>query len=515
MHRRWSYAVKVRSLRIVLFNDDLRGPRSEKAAPVLFNSIDFALFLPLVFGLYWGVFRRSVRARNIFLIAAGCVFYGWWDPRYLVLWLFTAGVDYLVALGLERAEAPPRRRLLMAMSLVANLGLLGFFKYYDFFLTSFVEAFTFLGRPIDARPLGLVLPVGISFYTFQSLSYTFDVYRRELKAVRDPSTFFAFVSFFPQMLAGPIERARHMLPQFGTARHFNEGAAYDGMRQMLWGLFKKVVLADNCAAIVNPIMADHAHQSGGALAVAAVLFALQIYGDFSGYSDMATGCARLFGFELMRNFRYPYFSRDIAEFWRRWHISLSTWFRDYLYIPLGGNRHGRLRTVRNVLIIFLVSGFWHGANWTFVVWGAIHGLLFLPLLLADRTKAASDTVAKGRWLPTTVELIRMVGTFALVCLAWVFFRASSVGQAVEILGRIASPSLLIPPGIGVPHHWLWACLGALVTFLVEWLARERAHGLQLDGLLPRPARWTLYYALLAGLALGAPMTGGEFIYFQF
>ncbi|MBV6404656.1 MAG: MBOAT family protein [Flavobacteriales bacterium] len=482
---------------------------------MLFNSIDFAVFLPIVFLLYWGVFRRSVAWRNAFLIVAGCVFYGWWDWRFLGLWLFTAGVDYLVALGLARTEAPARRKVLMGLSLTANLGLLGFFKYYDFFLQSFVDAFTLLGRPIDARPLGLVLPVGISFYTFQSLSYTFDVYRRQLPAVREATTFFAFVSFFPQLLAGPIERARHMLPQFGTERRFDEAAAYDGVRQMLWGLFKKVVVADNCAAFVNPVFGDHEAQAGSTLALAVLLFAFQIYGDFSGYSDIAIGCARLFGFELMRNFAYPYFSRDIAEFWRRWHISLSTWFRDYLYIPLGGSRGGRARTVRNVLIIFLVSGFWHGANWTFVAWGAVNGLLFLPLLLRDTHHAMSDTVAAGRALPNAREAVQMLTTFLLACFAWTFFRAESMGQAFDILGAIASPGLLEAPALGDRKGLAFAVLGIGLTLALEWLARERQYGLQLDGLLPMPVRRLVYYGLIVVLTLAAPLGGGEFIYFQF
>ena len=482
---------------------------------MLFNSIDFAVFLPIVFLLYWGVFRRSVPWRNAFLILAGCVFYGWWDWRFLGLWLFTAGVDYLVALALARTEAPVGRKLLMGLSLTANLGLLGFFKYYDFFLLSFVDAFTLLGRPIDARPLGLVLPVGISFYTFQSLSYTFDVYRRQLPAVREATTFFAFVSFFPQLLAGPIERARHMLPQFGTERRFGPAAAYDGVRQMLWGLFKKVVVADNCAAFVNPVFSAHEAHDGSTLALAVLLFAFQIYGDFSGYSDIAIGCARLFGFELMRNFAYPYFSRDIAEFWRRWHISLSTWFRDYLYIPLGGSRGGKARTVRNVLIIFLVSGFWHGANWTFVAWGAVNGLLFLPLLLRDTHHAMSDTVAAGRLLPSAREALQLLATFLLACFAWTFFRAESMGQAFDILGAIASPGLLEAPDLGDRKGLAFALLGIGITLALEWLARERQYGLQLDGLLPRPVRRVVYYGLIAVITLTAPLGGGEFIYFQF
>jgi D-alanyl-lipoteichoic acid acyltransferase DltB (MBOAT superfamily) len=431
------------------------------------------------------------------------------------LLFFTAGVDFLVALGMSRTGSAGRRKLLMGLSLTANLGLLGFFKYYDFFLRNFVEAFTLLGHHMDARPLSIVLPVGISFYTFQSLSYTFDVYRKQLPAIKTPSVFFAFVSFFPQLLAGPIERARHMLPQFGTPRRFDEASAYDGVRQMLWGLFKKVVVADNCAAIVNPVFADHGAHTGGTLLLALVLFAFQIYCDFSGYSDIAIGCARLLGFELMRNFAYPYFSRDIAEFWRRWHISLSTWFRDYLYIPLGGNRRGRGRTMLNVMIIFVVSGFWHGANWTFIVWGAANGLLLLVLMLRGDHHTMTGTVAHGRALPTLRESAQMLLTFALTCIVWTFFRADSMTQVAEVFRTIASPSLFRFSMPGTLHELLFAGAGIGVMLVLEWIARERQYGLQLDGIFRRPVRFGIYYGLIAMLILMAPLSGGEFIYFQF
>lgn len=482
---------------------------------MLFNSIDFAVFLPIVFVLYWGVFQRSLRARNIFLIITGCVFYGWWDWRFLGLLFFTAAVDYFVALSMSRTEVRGRQKLLMGISISANLGLLGFFKYYDFFLQNFVEAFSLLGQPIDVRALNIVLPVGISFYTFQSLSYTFDVYRKQLPAVKDASIFFAFVSFFPQLLAGPIERARNMLPQFSSPRVFDQAMAYDGVRQMLWGLFKKVVIADNCAAIVNPIFADHGAYEGGTLMLALVLFAFQIYCDFSGYSDIAIGCARLLGFNLMRNFAYPYFSRDIAEFWRRWHISLSTWFRDYLYIPLGGSRHGQGRTVRNVMIIFVVSGFWHGANWTFIAWGAANGILLIMLLLRDKHHTMKGTVAEGRMFPTLKETIQMLLTFILTCFVWTFFRAESMTQVGEVFSTIFSPSLFQFSVPGSLRDLVFASSGIGVMLVLEWIARERQYGLQLDGIFNRPTRYGIYYGLVAMLILMAPLTGGEFIYFQF
>lgn len=482
---------------------------------MLFNSIDFAVFLPIVFLLYWLVGREDQRVRNWILLVASYVFYGWWDARFLALIAFSTLVDYFVGLGLGRSSDPKRRKYLLWTSLAVNLGMLGFFKYYNFFTASFADAFSLFGTEFHADRLNIVLPVGISFYTFQTLSYSIDVFQRKMEPARDPVAFAAYVSFFPQLVAGPIERAVNLLPQFSKPRTFNEAQAYDGVRQMLWGLFKKVVVADNCAAIVNPIFASHDLQDGSTLALAVVLFAFQIYGDFSGYSDIAIGCARLFGFDLMRNFAFPYFSRDIAEFWRRWHISLSTWFRDYLYIPLGGSRLGKPGTVRNVLIIFVVSGFWHGANWTFVMWGLINGLLFLPLLLRNSHRTMTDTVASGRALPNALEAWQMLSTFFLVCFAWVFFRAASVSQAFDVLERIASPSFFTLPSMFDRKVLFFAVLGTGVMAMFEWFARERQYGLQLDGMAPRPVRYTLYYGLIVLLMLGAPLGGGEFIYFQF
>jgi len=481
---------------------------------MLFNSIDFAIFLPIVFVLYW-LLKDQLRLQNAFLILCGFVFYGWWDWRFLGLLIFTSGVDYLVALGLERVAKDGRRKGLLAISLVANLGLLGFFKYYDFFINSFHSAFTVLGLPFGLQTLNLVLPVGISFYTFQSLSYTIDVYRKQLKATSDPVTFFAFVSFFPQMLAGPIERARHMIPQFELKRTFNTAIARDGLRQMLWGLFKKIVVADNCSQIVNLYYTDPAAHSGSTMALATIMFAFQIYCDFSGYSDIAIGCARLFGFDLMRNFAFPYFSRDIAEFWRRWHISLSTWFRDYLYIPLGGSKGGKGMVVRNTMIIFLVSGFWHGANWTFVAWGALNALFFLPLVIMDKHKTMSGTVANGRNLPSLRELGMMLLTFAMVCFAWIFFRAQNMEHAYAVIGRIFSYSLFSSPEISSALTLTISVAGIGIMLILEWLNRERQYGLQMDDRSTRPVRYALYYGIIAIIIVCAPLGGGEFIYFQF
>lgn len=477
---------------------------------MLFNSIDFAVFLPLVFVAYWYVLREY-HHRNVLLLLASYVFYGWWDWRFLSLILFSTVVDFAIGRRLGKEEDSGRRRVLLWVSIVVNLGFLGFFKYFNFFLENFTTAFSFFGQPISVRALSIALPVGISFYTFQTLSYSIDVYRRKLPAAKNFVAFAAFVSFFPQLVAGPIERATNLLPQFQRPRTFDYSLAVLGLRQILWGLFKKIVIADNCAVLASQIFDGSDGYSGSTLLLGAVLFGFQIYGDFSGYSDIAIGTARLFGFRLMQNFAFPYFSRNIAEFWRRWHISLSTWFRDYLYIPLGGSRGGRWRSVRNVFIIFLVSGFWHGANWTFLAWGGLHALFFLPLLLTDNNRSHLDTVATGRWFPTLRETIGMLTTFGLVTLAWVFFRAENMGHALSYLQGIFSPSIF-----SLPEERPLILLLLLIFFLgVEWFGREGSFAIERfpvrwGGL----QRWAFYYLLLLIMVLrgGVPQ---EFIYFQF
>jgi alginate O-acetyltransferase complex protein AlgI len=479
---------------------------------VLFNSLDFAWFLPIVLLLYWFVTERHLKLQNALLLVSSYAFYGFWDWRFLTLIAFSSAVDFGVGCGFRKTDDRNRRRFLLGLSITTNLGLLGFFKYYNFFLDNFIESFRFFGKEIEAQGLSIVLPVGISFYTFQTLSYSIDTFKRKLEPTKDPIAFFAFVSFFPQLVAGPIERATNLLPQFYQARSFDRAKAVDGGRQILWGLFKKVVIADNCATIVNSIFESDATLSGSTLLLGAVLFAFQIYGDFSGYSDIAIGVARLFGFNLMRNFAFPYFSRDIAEFWRRWHISLSTWFRDYVYIPLGGSRGGPWNRIRNTFAIFLVSGFWHGANWTFLAWGALHALFFLPLLLMKKNRKNTDIVAAGRWLPSAKEALQVLSTFFLTTVAWVFFRAKTIGDAIDYLSGIFSPSLFTRPEIAPEQVLVWQ-LGFLL--LVEWCMREKQHALQLNwDKIPQALRYSLYY----GIALMIVLMGGreqEFIYFQF
>ena len=377
---------------------------------MLFNSIEFAIFLPVVFLLYWFVFNRNLKLQNLFIVVVSYVFYGWWDWRFLFLIAFTSLCSYLSGILIEKYRDRPRRaKTVNVLNIVVNLLILGVFKYYNFFVTSFADLF--LGGKTDGLLLKVILPVGISFYTFQALSYSIDVYRGKMEATRDVVQFFAYVSFFPQLVAGPIERATNLLPQFAKPRTFDYETGVDGMRQILWGLFKKMVVADNCAVYVDQVFSSGQAHSGCTILLAAVFFAFQIYGDFSGYSDIAIGTAKLFGIKLMRNFNVPYFSRDIAEFWRRWHISLTTWFRDYVYIPMGGSRCSKAKIIRNTLVIFLLSGFWHGANWTFIAWGVYHALLFLPLILLGKNRKYRDVVAENRFFPTWKEASQMLLTF--------------------------------------------------------------------------------------------------------
>jgi D-alanyl-lipoteichoic acid acyltransferase DltB (MBOAT superfamily) len=482
---------------------------------MLFNSIDFAVFLPIVFFLYWSLANKDLKIQNGLIIAASYLFYGWWEWRSLFLILFSTLVDYLVGIALSDQSDRLKRKMLLCTSIGVNLGLLFYFKYYNFFIENFAAAFSIFGKEIRVDSLQVILPVGISFYTFQTMSYSIDVYRRSVLPTKDFIAFSAYVSFFPQLVAGPIERASQLLPQFLTGRTFDRSKAVDGLRQILWGLFKKMVIADNCATFADVIFSDASHHSGSTLVLGALFFTFQIYGDFSGYSDIAIGTARLFGFDLMQNFNFPYFSRDIGEFWRRWHISLSTWFRDYLYIPLGGSRGTTWMKVRNVFIIFIVSGSWHGANWTFIAWGLLNAIYFLPLLFTKTARNHEDVVAKGRSLPSLKELLMMTITFSMVVLGWIFFRAESMEHAINYVSGIFSPSLFSTPSFsGIQRAWTTVLLIA-VFVMVEWQGREGPHALSELGLhWMRPLRYGLYYAIILAIFWfgGEPQT---FIYFQF
>ncbi|WP_438966784.1 MBOAT family O-acyltransferase [Flavobacterium sp.] len=478
---------------------------------MLFNSIDFAIFLPIVFFLYWFVTNKNLKLQNFLIVAASYLFYGWWDWRFLALILFSTIVDYAVGRGLSKALNISKRKILLWTSISINLGFLGFFKYYNFFLDNFITAFSFFGTEIKASSLNVILPVGISFYTFQTLSYSIDVYRRKLEPTKDFIAFSAFVSFFPQLVAGPIERATHLLPQFYKKRTFDYSKAVDGLRQILWGLFKKILVADNCAEFANLIFNNSDEYSGSTLVLGALFFTFQIYGDFSGYSDIAIGTSRLFGFDLMQNFNFPYFSRDIAEFWRRWHISLSTWFRDYLYFPLGGSREGTLKKIRNTFLIFIVSGFWHGANWTFIIWGALNALYFLPLLLTNSNRDNLDIVSKGRLVPTLQEVFKMLFTFSLTVFAWIFFRADNVAHALNYVSKIFSKELFLKPEI-FPTKII---IIIAIFIFIEWLGRENEYAMAKIGhRWKRFYRLALYYAIIISIFF---LKGNEqkFIYFDF
>jgi len=482
---------------------------------MLFNSIEFAIFLPVVFLLYWFVFNRNLRLQNLFVVVASYVFYGWWDWRFLLLIAFTSLCSYGSGLLIEKFRDTPRKaKTINVLNIVINLLILGVFKYYDFFVTSFADLF--LGGRTEGLLLKVILPVGISFYTFQALSYSIDVYRGKLEPTRDVVQFFAYVSFFPQLVAGPIERATNLLPQFAKPRTFDYDTGVDGMRQILWGLFKKMVVADNCAVYVDQVFSSWETQSGSTLLLAAVFFAFQIYGDFSGYSDIAIGTAKLFGIKLMRNFNVPYFSRDIAEFWRRWHISLTTWFRDYVYIPLGGSRCPKAKIVRNTFVIFLLSGFWHGANWTFIAWGAYHALLFLPLILTGKNRKYRDTVSEDRLLPTLQELGQMLLTFFLVVMGWIIFRAESIGEVGGIFTRLISQNFFSLPFMGSILHAALAFGGIALMLFMEWLQRRQPHGLRRWASCPFLSALSFVVVLIAVFVAAVSQEGSsDFIYFQF
>ncbi len=482
---------------------------------MLFNSVDFAIFLPVVFVLYWFVFSNSLKYQNLLIVASSYMFYGWWDWRFLGLIVFSTVLDFYIGKTLAKTTHERNRKLLLYTSVGVNLGFLGIFKYCDFFILGFIDAFSVFGVDISAESLNIVLPVGISFYTFQTLSYSIDVYRRKLKHTEDFMAFSAFVCFFPQLVAGPIERAKNLLPQFLKARKFNYEQAADGMRQILWGLFKKVVVADNCAVFVNQIFDNPDSLSGSTLFLGAVLFAFQIYGDFSGYSDIAIGTSRLFNINLKQNFAYPYFSRNIGEFWRRWHISLSTWFRDYLYIPLGGSKGGAWNKIRNVFVIFLVSGLWHGASWNFVVWGGLNALYFLPLMLTKNNRNHLNIAAEGGFFPTFKEFMSIGVTFFLTTTAWVFFRADSLTEAIHYLHLMFSYSFFTMPSFITPKAFmLYTILLICVFVAVEWVQRDKKFGLSIEN-LNRPLRWVIYTITIGVIITFGQFGESEFIYFQF
>lgn len=476
---------------------------------MLFNSAEFFVFGLVALVLHWYAFSGSAKRQNAFLLAASWFFYAYWDWRFFGLLILAGATSFVAGLGTSRSRATAgTRKRWMLFGVLTNLGVLALFKYYDFFVRSFSEAF--LGGIDGSLFLNLALPVGVSFYSFQAIGYCADVFLGRVPAEKSLLRHLTFISFFPQLLAGPIGRAGNLTPQFARRRTFDAALATDGLRQILWGLFKKTVVADNCAAVVDAVWSGSVgNASPGTLVGAAVLYSFQIYGDFSGYSDMAIGTAKLFGIRLGDNFLFPYFSRDPQEFWRRWHISLNTWFRDFVYIPLGGSRAGRLRTLRNLFIVFGLSGLWHGANWTFVGWGVFHALLFVPRTLFGRKRKSTVVVAENAAFPSLAELTRLTATFVAVTIGWVFFRAPTIGDAFSFL-----KSCIVPAGTetfgfsGTPFGFVALMLAA------EWLQRRGSHGLQRVPPLPRPLRWTLYALFLFFIFQNDGMQE-NFIYFKF
>lgn len=478
---------------------------------MLFNSIGFFIFLPIVYLLYWFVTKTSLKHKNILLLVASYFFYGCWDWRFLFLLIFSTSLDYFTGIKIAESLTPKNKKIWLWLSISINLGFLGVFKYYNFFIASFANAIGYLGVNSSFSTLNIILPVGISFYTFHGLSYVIDIYYNKIKPEKNVADYSLFVSFFPLLVAGPIERATHLLPQLKQNREFNYAKTVDGLQQILWGLFKKVVIADNCASYANTLFNEQGYHSGSSLVLGAIFFSFQIYCDFSGYSDMALGTARLFGIELLKNFSFPYFSRDIAEFWRRWHISLSSWFKDYLYIPLGGSKGNQFHVIKNTFIIFLVSGLWHGANWTFLVWVFLNAIYFLPLLIFNLNRKNIDIVAKNGFLPSGIDFFKILLTFSVVTIAWIFFRANSVTFALQYIKNIFNTSLF-----SMPQNFPLTTFFLLLFFVIlEWISRKGVHPFQqIKYIKLLPVRWFIYYAVVFSILMfsGKPQ---QFIYFQF
>lgn len=481
---------------------------------MLFNSLSFLFFLPLVLTLYWSAANKSLRAQNGLLLVASYFFYACWDWRFLFLLIFSTLLDYVTGIKIS-ASVGRQKKLWLWTSIGINLGFLGVFKYYNFFSETLASALSQIGFKADLGTLRVILPVGISFYTFHGLSYVIDLYKNRINPEKNILNYALFVGFFPLLVAGPIERATHLLPQIIKKREFNYSESVDGLKQILWGFFKKIVIADHCAGIVNSIFRDSSYYSGSVLVLGAVFFALQIYCDFSGYSDIALGTARLFGIDLLRNFAFPYFSRDIAEFWRRWHISLSSWFKDYVYIPLGGSRGGTSQKIVNTMVIFLLSGFWHGANWTFVIWGLLNAVYIMPFILFGTHRKNMDAVAKGRAFPSIREALSMVVTFALTTFAWIFFRSDSIGHALRYISGIISFSLFSWPNFHDIDGVGSVAMVIPIFLLIEWFGREQEYAIARLGMnWPMPLRWGLYYGMLSVIFFFSGRDQ-QFIYFQF
>ncbi len=479
---------------------------------MLFNSLPFAVFFPIVFVLYWYIFDGKLKLQNLFLLFVSFFFFACFNWKFLFLLVFSIGLDYSIAHKIsENANNIIKKKFWLWLSIIVNLGFLGIFKYYNFFIDNISNAVSFFGLKANFWSLQFILPIGISFYTFHGLSYIIDVYKDKIKPVNSIVDYSLFVSFFPLLVAGPIERATHLLPQIQNKRSFNYSKIVDGMRQILWGLVKKIVIADNCAVYVNQIFDNPSEYSGSSLVIGIILFSFQIYGDFSGYSDIALGTARMLGIELLQNFSFPYFSRDIAEFWRRWHISLSSWFRDYIYIPLGGSRVSKLVQIRNVFVIFVLSGFWHGANWTFIFWGFFHAICFIPLLIFNKNRKNLDFITTNSFSSKATVFYKMTINFGLVTFAWIFFRSETLNDAFLYIKKIFSFSTFT-----FPEVFPKTVLGYILLFvIVEWIGRNEHFAIKKLGFKwTKPIRISFYY-ILTFIVLYFYGKDFQFIYFQF
>lgn len=479
---------------------------------MLFNTVSFAIFLPIVLVLYWFVTPKNLKLQNLLLLLSSYFFYSCWDYRFLFLLIFSTGLSYYVGIKINRTLAIQKKKIWLCTGIIINVGFLAVFKYYNFFINSFADGLSYFGvQSSSLWTLKIILPVGISFYTFHTLSYIIDVYKERISPEKNYVNYSIFVGYFPLLVAGPIERATHLLPQIKIRRNFNASNFVDGLRQILWGLFKKVVIADSCATYVDVIFNNSEDYSGSTLVLGTILFAFQIYGDFSGYSDIALGTSRLFGIDLLKNFAFPFFSRDVAEFWRRWHISLSSWFKDYVYIPLGGSRGSKFKQIRNVFIIFLLSGFWHGANWTFIFWGLVNALYFLPLFLFKINRVNLEIVAHDRIFPNLKEVFQILLTFFLTALARIFFRSDNLQQAFSYFSGIFSKSLFSIPEIR-PKTTL---LLIVVFLIIEWFGRRNEYAIaKMFQDQPRFIRWTFYYLIVFAIFYFSE-SERQFIYFQF
>lgn len=479
---------------------------------MLFNSLHYLFFLPIVFIFYWLLNKKDLRYQNLFLLVVSYYFYSCWDWRFLFLLIFSTGLDFFTGLRMYNSQSNEVRKFWFWLSIIINIGFLGVFKYYNFFASSFSNFLASIGFEVQIWSLQVILPVGISFYTFHGLSYVIDVYYGRIKPEKNIVDYSLFVSYFPLLVAGPIERATHLLPQIKSKRYFNYSKAIDGLRQILWGLFKKIVIADNCADYANFMFDSPESYNGSALFLGSMFFAFQIYGDFSGYSDIALGTSKLFGIDLLKNFNYPYFSRSIAEFWRRWHISLSTWFRDYLYFPLGGSRVGILKKIRNTFIIFIISGLWHGANWTFIIWGFLNALFIIPSILSKTNRNFLDIVATDTRFPSLKELIQILVTFILICFTWIFFRSDNLQEAFFYLSQMFSKSFFSLPS-KKPSSFIIVFL--IFFILIEWIGRRDNFAIEKATLIRNKLlRRTFYICLILIIFLFAGKDQ-EFIYFQF